>query len=78
MLAAMIGGVAEQRSTIFDFVARQRRAKPEDFALLAADERDYPQRRTVLRALREVTGKDGGDSPGRWRELIGGSQREGR
>jgi hypothetical protein len=37
---------------------------------------DYPQRKSLLKALRGITGKDGGDSPGEWRELLGITIRE--
>lgn len=55
----------------FDFFIRTRQAKPEDLIGLSDNYMDYPQRRAVLRALRKITGQDGGDSPGRWRELLG-------
>src|SRR5579884_3855922 len=60
----------------FDFFIRTRRAKPEDWLGLSDNDMDYPQRKSVLRALRKITGKDGGDSPGRWRELLGITTRE--
>lgn len=60
----------------FDFLIRTRPAKPEDWLGLSDNDMDYPQHRAILRALRKVTGKDGGDSPGRWRELLGITTRE--
>jgi hypothetical protein len=58
----------EQR---YDFVTRQRTLSPGQAAELAASSADYPQRDAVLYALRGLTGKDGGDSSTRWRELLG-------
>jgi hypothetical protein len=60
----------------FDFVVRQRSATPEEIDKVTASRMDYPQRRAALRALRGITGQDGGDSAGRWRELIGVTTRE--
>jgi hypothetical protein len=60
----------------FDFFIRTRPAKPEDWLGLSDNEMDYPQRKSLLKALRKITGKDGGDSPGQWRELLGITTRE--
>jgi hypothetical protein len=62
----------------FDFVVRLRPATPKEIEKAPATGLDYPQRRAVLRALRGTTGQDGGDSPGRWRELLGVTTKEGR
>ena len=53
-------------------------AEPEDWLELSDNEMNYPQRGAVLRALRGITGKDGGDSPGRWRELLEIAKDEGK
>ncbi len=58
----------EQR---YDFVTRLRTLPPEQVARLPAPPGRYPQRDAVLYALRGLTGKDGGDSSARWRELLG-------
>jgi hypothetical protein len=58
----------EQR---FDFVTRLRPAKSYEIDELRAPLTGYPQRDAVLYALRGITGKDGGDSSARWRELLG-------
>lgn len=57
----------EQR---FDFVTRMRPAKPEEMAEATTKPGIYPQREAVLYALRGLTGKDGGDSPSKWREVL--------
>lgn len=58
----------EQR---FDFVTRLRPARPEEMAETTAKPGNYPQREAVLYALRGLTGKDGGDSSDKWRQLLG-------
>jgi hypothetical protein len=58
----------EQR---FDFVTRLRTLPPGPAKDLVAASGSYPQRGAVLYALRGLTGKDGGDSSARWRELLG-------
>ncbi len=58
----------EQR---FDFVTRVRTATPSEVAKLPASSAHFPQRDAVLYALRDLTGKDGGSSSARWRELLG-------
>jgi hypothetical protein len=60
----------------FDFVVRLRTATPKEIEKASTTGLDYPQRRAVLRALRGITGQNGGDSPGRWRELLGVSKDE--
>lgn len=62
----------------FDFVVRLRPATAKEIAKAKEAPLDYPQRRAVLTALRGITGMDGGDSPGRWRELLGVTSSEGR
>jgi hypothetical protein len=57
----------EQR---YDFVTRLRTLPPGKGTALPASGK-YPQRDAVLYALRGLTGKDGGDSSARWRELLG-------
>jgi hypothetical protein len=57
----------EQR---FDFVTRLRTVPLNELAQLPSSA-DYPQRNAVLYALRGLTGKDGGNSSVRWRELLG-------
>ncbi|HEY7312543.1 MAG TPA: HEAT repeat domain-containing protein [Gemmataceae bacterium] len=59
---------SEQR---FDFVARVRTLQPDEMAKIpVAPPGKYPQREAVLYALRNITGKDGGESSARWRELL--------
>lgn len=58
----------EQR---YDFVTRLRTVSPGEAANLPALAAEYPQRDAVLYALRGLTGKDGGNSSTRWRELLG-------
>lgn len=58
----------EQR---YDFVTRLRTASPGEVAELSSSSANYPQRDAVLYALRGLTGKDGGTSSARWRELLG-------
>lgn len=67
---------AEQR---YDYVVRQRILPPEkgtDVKKPDAGEpavkgiTTYPQREAALYALRRLTGKDGGDSSKKWRELL--------
>lgn len=57
----------EQR---YDFVTRLRPAKPEEMTNITSKPVNYPQRDAVLYALRGLTGKDGGDSPAKWREML--------
>jgi hypothetical protein len=58
----------EQR---YDFVIRLRLVPPGQGTDPAGSSSDYPQRDAVLYALRGLTGKDGGGSNTRWRELLG-------
>jgi hypothetical protein len=58
----------EQR---FDFVTRRRALAPSEMADISASPATYPQRDAVLYALRGITGKDGGTSSQKWRELLG-------
>jgi hypothetical protein len=59
----------EQR---YDFLTRLRRnLTPQETAHLRAPPAGYPQREALLYALRGLTGKDGGASSARWRELLG-------
>jgi hypothetical protein len=61
----------------YDFITRLRPATSAE-----ADESrwkgSYPQRDAVLFALRELTGKDGGDSPAEWEQILLSLPREGR
>lgn len=59
---------SEQR---FDFVTRVRPVKAEEMSESVAKLGTYPQRDAALYALRGLTGKDGGDSASKWRELLG-------
>jgi hypothetical protein len=63
----------EQR---YDFVTRVRTLPPGQATGLPAASGDYPQRGAVLYALRGLTGKDGGESSARWRELLGAMTRK--
>src|SRR5262249_1450943 len=54
----------------FDFVTPVRPAKPEEMPEIAAKPSNYAQREAVLYALRGLSGKDGGDSTDKWRELL--------
>lgn len=59
----------------FDFMVRTRVLPPKAQARLDASPptpEDSPQRDALLYTLRHLTGKDGGDDPQRWRELVGG------
>jgi hypothetical protein len=58
----------EQR---FDFVTRVRTVKPNEMPEIAAKPGTSPQREAVVYALRGLTGKDGGDSADKWRDLLG-------
>ncbi|HTU18312.1 MAG TPA: HEAT repeat domain-containing protein, partial [Gemmataceae bacterium] len=55
----------------YDFVTRLRAISPTEAADQSASSVNYPQRDAVLYALRGLTGKDGGDSSAKWRELLG-------
>ncbi|HZV06462.1 MAG TPA: HEAT repeat domain-containing protein [Gemmataceae bacterium] len=55
----------------YDFVVRTRPATPAELANTTTQRGNYPQRDAVLYALRGLTGKDGGTSSDRWRELLG-------
>jgi hypothetical protein len=55
----------------YDFVVRTRPATPAEMANITTPRGNYPQRDSVLYALRGLTGKDGGTSSERWRELLG-------
>jgi hypothetical protein len=57
----------EQR---FDFVTRVRPATRDELTKTTAKPGNYPQRDAVLYALRGLTGKDGGDSSDKWREML--------
>ena len=57
----------------FDYFVRTRTVTPSEAAPLVAARRDrttYPQRAAVLFALRELTGKDAGETTQAWRELF--------
>lgn len=58
----------EQR---FDFVTRLRTVSAGEVTDLLASSANYPQRDSVLYALRGLTGEDGGDSSALWRQLLG-------
>jgi hypothetical protein len=54
----------------YDFFTRLRPATPAELADAGKRAgRDSPQRQHVLRALRELTGKDGGDDAGAWKKI---------
>jgi hypothetical protein len=54
----------------YDFFTRVRPATPAELADAGKRAgRDYPQRQHVLRALRELTGKDGGDDAEAWKKI---------
>ncbi|MEQ8790314.1 MAG: HEAT repeat domain-containing protein [Pirellulaceae bacterium] len=59
----------------FDFLVRTRVLSVEERAQLEASSWENPgsssHRQALLYALRGLTGKDGGDDPQRWRELVG-------
>ncbi|MEQ8790313.1 MAG: HEAT repeat domain-containing protein [Pirellulaceae bacterium] len=57
----------------FDFLVRTRVLPPEQqehFDAHPVTDRDSPQRDLLLRVLRQLTGRDGGNEPQRWRELL--------
>jgi hypothetical protein len=58
----------EQR---YDFVTRVRTLPPRQAAGLLGPSDTYPQRDAVLYTLRGLTGKDGGASSARWRDILG-------
>jgi hypothetical protein len=62
-------GLTEQR---FDFLVRNRPARPEEVARLKEPAAaSYPQREAVLFALRELTGQDYGPSTPAWIDGLG-------
>jgi len=57
----------------FDYLVRTRTLPREAEAKepeTPAPTADYPQRQAVLYALRKLTGKDGGTSSAKWREVL--------
>jgi hypothetical protein len=56
----------EQR---FDFVTRLRRLEPKEMPEVARGP-SYPQRDAVLYTLRQLTGRDAGETSAKWRELL--------
>ncbi|HWG41323.1 MAG TPA: HEAT repeat domain-containing protein [Gemmataceae bacterium] len=58
----------EQR---FDFVTRVRPVKADEMPEITQKPTGQLQREAVLYALRGLTGKDGGDSTAKWRDMLG-------